>query len=435
MNRYRLGIDIGTTRVKAIVVDAEGKIASFASEELKLYVRGSFVEQDPEEIWNAFIKVVRETTSKKDIKQNLAGLSLSTQGGTLILVGKDGKPLRRAISWMDTRALKESNKLLKEFGADFFYQKTGWVPDKICLPLAQLLWLSKNEKNLFQNIYKCHFVDSYILYKLTKEEFIDHTNGAITMLFNIREKNWDEQLLNLANIKIEQLPLPLPSGKRVGTLSDYSARMLDLPPTISVFSGGHDQYCSAFGASVKEPGEVLLSTGTAWVILAITDKPVFSPKFGFHPGPHIIEGLWGALTSLPYGGASYEWFLKNVLLNKVTYQEADDLVKEARGEKLVFHPFFAKGKNRASFSNIALSHTAGHFLRAIMEGITLEVKRKLQSMEEAGIPIKTIKMVGGCAKSSIWPEIVSEILSLPLSIPENLETASLGAALLVKTEL
>lgn len=434
MNRYRLGIDIGTTRVKAIIVDAEGKIVNFASENIELYVRDSFVEQEPEEIWNTVVKVVRMITSKKGIKQNLAGLSLSTQGGTLIVTGKDGKPLRRAISWMDTRASKESHKLLKEFGADFFYQKTGWVPGRICLPLAQLIWLSKNEKDIFQSIYKCHFVDSYILYRLTREEFIDHTNAAITMLFNIREKNWDEQLLNLANIKIEQLPFPIPSGRRIGTLSDDSAKMLDLPSNISVFSGGHDQYCSALGASVKEPGEALLSTGTAWVILAITDQPVFSPKFEFHPGPHTIEGLWGALTSIPYGGAAYDWFLKNVLLDKITYEEADDLVRQAKGEMLVFVPFFAKGKNKASFSNINLSHTAGHFLRAIMKGIALEVKRKIQFMEEAGIPIRKIKMVGGCAKSSVWPQIVSEILSLPLLITENLETASLGSALLVKTE-
>lgn len=432
MRRFRLGIDVGTTRVKAVVIDEKGDIVRFASQGLRLYAQDSCVEEDPEEIWDAVVKVVREVTADEKIKSGLVGLSLSTQGGTLILVDQEGRPLRRAITWMDTRALRESDRLLKEFGAAFFYQITGWIPKKICLPLSQLIWLYANERELFRRIHKSHFVDSYLIYMLTGREFIDYTNASITMLFDIRKRKWSEELLKLAKITEQQLPIPIPSGKRIGRLTEQTAKLMDLPLEVSVFSGGHDQYCSAYGASVRKPGEVLLSTGTAWVILAITEQPVFSPKFEFSPGPHIVDGLWGALTSIPYGGASYDWFLKEVLLNRMSYEEAEEMVRNAKGDIPVFRPFLTRGRRYGEISKISLSHTAGHILKAIMTGIALEVRRKLQAMQSSGIPIREIRMVGGCAKSSIWPEIVSEILALPVTIPPILETASLGSALLVK---
>ncbi len=432
MKKFKLGIDIGTTRVKAMVVDSENKIVSFAAEEIKLHARDDFVEQDPEEIWGSVVKVIRKAISKEYIKKGLSGLSLSTQGGTLILIDREGNNLRPAISWMDTRAIKENENLIKEHGAEYFYRITGWVPYKTCLPLSQLIWIYKNEPEVFRNIHKCHFVDSYIIYRLTGKEFMDYTNAAITMLFNIQNKMWDEELLKLARIKAEQLPALIPSGRRIDIVKEDIARILDIPSPVFVYSGGHDQYCSALGAFVNKPGDVLLSTGTAWVILAITNQPIFSPKFEFSPGPHVIEGLWGALASVPYGGASYDWFLKNILLNKLTYKEIEELVNQAKGEMPVFRPFFSKGNKSASFSKLKLSHNAGHFLKAIMEGIALEVRRKLSSMKKSGIKIKNLKIVGGCARSSLWLEVISQVLALPFSIPPTLETASLGASLLVE---
>ncbi|MBC7326640.1 hypothetical protein H5T87_00805 [bacterium] len=431
MKRFRLGVDVGTTRVKSAVVDENGNIVSFASYQIRLYIEGNRIEIDPEELWRAVVAVIKQTTSSDFIKENLIGLSLATQGGTLILLDEKNNPIRRAITWMDTRAKEENEELLENYGAEFFYKITGWLPSQACLPLSQLLWLRKKETDTFRKIAKCHFVDSYLLYRLTKNECTDWTNAAITMLSNIREKKWDERLLKIVGISEEQLPLIKPPGTPISSLSETASTELGLPRDTLVFSGGHDQYCSALGAGIERAGEVLLSAGTAWVVLAITDKPYFSSTYEFYPGPHLRENLWGALTSIPYGGASYDWFLKNILMNKISYEEADELIKKAEGETPIFKPFLSQNESKAVFSNLAINHTTGHLLRAIMEGIAQEVKRKIQIMIQEGIEIRSLKMVGGGARSSVWQSIVSQTLRLPVSIPPNLETACLGAALLV----
>lgn len=429
--KYVLGVDVGTTRVKAVVMDSSAKIISFAAGESKIDIQDNRVEQDPEEIWHSVIKVIRKITRDKRIKKGLSGLSLSTQGGTLIVVDKDNKPLRPAITWMDTRAIREGKELVKEYGAKFFYHITGWNPDKACLPLSQILWLQRKEKNIFKRINKYHFVDSFLNYKLTGKESIDPSNAAITMLYDIKKGTWGKQILKIARIKEGQLPFLTPSGKVIGSLTNEAARSLGLPTSVSVFSGGHDQYCAALGAGVTKTNEVLLSAGTAWVILAITKRPIFSPEFYFSPGPHVVKGFWGALTSIPCGGISLDWFLKNILSNTLSYEDVNNMVKMIRGNIPNFSPTLLDS-NGGAFSGITLNHTAAHFLRSIMERLALEVKKRLAEMKKSGVHIKRLKMTGGGTQSPVWPKIVSEITKLPVTVPKTQEVASIGAALLCR---
>ena len=144
----------------------------------------------------------------------------------------------------------------------------------------------------------------------------------------------------------------------------------------------------------------------------------------------MIKGLLGALTSIPCGGASLDWFLKDILSNKLSYGDIDSMVRAVKGDMPTFYPSLLAPEG--SFTGLTLNHSTAHLLRSIMEGLAIEVKKRLIEMKEAGINIKRLKMVGGGAKSSIWPEIISDITKLPVSIPDNLESASVGAALLAK---
>jgi sugar (pentulose or hexulose) kinase len=432
--RYVLGVDVGTTKVKAVVLDDANKVVSFASGESKLNIWGNYAEQDPEEIWHSVVKVIKKIIKHERIKKRLVSLSLSTQGGTVILVDKDNKPLRAAITWMDTRAIEEGKELIQEYGSKFFYNLTGWTPDNGYLPLSQLLWLQRRQRDTFRKINKCHFVDSYLIYRLTGKKFIDSSNAAITMLYDIKRGTWSKQLLDIAGIKEEQLPYLIPSGKKIGPLTRESSRSLGLPKSVLVYSGGHDQYCAALGAGVRKPGEALLSAGTAWVILAITKKPIFSSNFSFSPGTHVINGLWGVLTSILCGGASLNWFLKNILSNRLSYEDVDSMVRKVKEVVPVFQSNFTDSKGGA-FTGINLSHTTAHFLRSIMEGLSFEVGKRLEDMKKDGINIKKLKMVGGGAKSSVWPRIISEATKLPVLVPDVLEVASIGVRAIEKEDI
>ncbi len=435
MEKYRLGIDIGTSNIKAVITDFNGKIINFASQKNKLFIHNNFVEQEPDQIWNSVVKVIKKVTNEKFIKKNLVGISFSTQGGTIILLDKNKKPLRRAITWMDTRAIEENKILIRKYGRKFFYNITGWEPSKGCLPLSQLLWIKRNQKEIFDKIYKIHFVDSYLIYKLTGKEITDYTNSAITMLFDIKEKKWSKDLLNIIRINEELLPNISPSGTEIGYIKKDVVEMLELNKDTKIFSGGHDQYCSALGVGLNKPGECLLSAGTAWVLLVITKNPVFSTNFSFSPGPHVINGLWGALTSIPYGGASYEWFLKNILFNKFSYKEIEKELIKIEDDFPCFKPFFSDNKPEACFLNIKVSHTPFHFIKGIMEGIAYQVKKKIDQLKSSKIDIEKIKMVGGCSKNQIWRKILSKELSIPIYVFPKIEAASLGASFLVKYEI
>jgi len=427
--KFTLGVDIGTTKVKAVILDRCGKIISFASGESKINIHGNRVEQNPEEIWRSLVKVIKNITRNKRIKQRLDGLSLSTQGGTLIFMSEKDRPLRPAITWMDTRAMDEGKRLIKQYGINFFYHTTGWVPDKGCLPLSQILWLRKNEKAIYRRTKRYDFVDSFLINKLTGRRTTDPTNAAITMLYDIRKGNWNRKILEIARIKEEQLPCLTPSGREIGSLTKEAAKVLGLPNSVLVYSGGHDQYCAALGAGVIKIGEVLLSAGTAWVILAITQRPIFSSNFHFSPGPHLVRGLYGALTSIPCGGASLDWFLKNVLSNSLSYKDVNNMVQTVKKDIPTFYPSLL-GSEGGAFTKLSLNHSTAHLLRSIMEGLAYEVKKQLTEMKESGINIKRLKMVGGGAKSSVWPKIVSEVTKLPVSVPRIQEVASIGASLL-----
>jgi len=442
-----LGIDVGTTGVKALLFDPATNTDYIAHQSYKLILpEANYVEQDPQRIWEATKQAIREAVRKAGGRVSVTSLSLSSQGGTLIPLGKYGEPVGNAIVWMDHRPREETIGLREKFGDDFFYLKTGWRLIG-CLPLLQICWLREKRPDFFEKVEKFAFVGDYITYKLSEKWVIDPSSAAITMLYDLRKGTWDEELLEIAGISKSQLPKISESGEALGCVSSFMKEELGLSGgKVVVSNGGHDQYCAALGAGALKEGDLLLSGGTAWVLLFTLNNLIFDTKSYLSPGRHVVRGRWGLLSSIPAGGAGVNWFksswsyfVKGKLDEREFYEilENDSRKIPAGCEGLLFFPHFVgagaptwEALSRAVILGLSLHHEPSHVFKALLEGVGFEVVWNVRTLESLGVNVNSVSMIGGATKSSIWPQMISDMLNLPLKVPRIQEAACVGAAIL-----
>lgn len=441
-----LGIDIGTTGAKSVIMDENGHVLASAHKGYEIYnTYPNYVEQNAEDWWNALVETVRRCLGEIDHKEEILALCVSTQGGSLVAVDAEGNPLRMAISWMDKMGKRECDILKKGKEDNYHYRKTGWVLSS-GFNLVQMKWMQDHEPEIFNKTHKFISTAEYINYKLAGEYYIDYTNAGITNLLNLDSMQWDADILADLGINEERLGTLVKGGEVVGNLCADAANQLGLSTDVKVVIGGHDQYCAAIGIGAIHNGDVFFSTGTAWVVLAVSDKLVFDNEYYFSPGHHLIQGMHGVMATVPTGGISIEWFRKNfgrlVMLDgkneMEAFREIDNAVdaKNPGADGVMFYPHFLgatcpnwASENKATFVGLDLSHDRYHMARAVMEGVVFEANWIIEKYRERGIGINRLKMLGGAAKSPIWPQIISDITGLPVIIPRIADVACVGAVM------
>ncbi len=441
MSKLALGIDLGTTAVKAIVLDERGAIVASGSAPTHL-VRGpgGLVEQPVESIWldaAAAVRSIGDISTRSDIR----AIALSSQGGTLILpvarasglcttqAGRlchPGTPLGNAISWMDTRPAALGAALLCGHADAFFYGKTGWSLRLGCLPLAQLLRLRIVGG---ASLPRVRFVDSYVVERLTGEAATNPSDAAIAMLCNVRERRWDPELLDLAGVAPDALPRIVPSGTVLGQIRRDAAEHLGLSPDTTIIAGGHDQYCAAFGAGCRAAGDTIVSCGTAWVLLTMTTEPRFDQNAQLAPAEAVTPGLWGLLGSCSSVGAAVDWFRRVTSAGaELSFEalEAAAAQVEPSPDGPLFLPPGSEGDG--AFLGLGLHHTFGHLCRAALEGPALKLRALLGRMRSVGCAPASLKAVGGATRSMAWMQILSDAVGLPLEVAGTQDVAAYGAA-------
>ncbi len=432
-----LGIDIGTTGAKCLAINEEGKVIASAYRGYKLIFPGrDRVEQNPEDWWEALKMTIGEVLQTEGIKDEIVGLSLSTQGGTSVLLDEQDRSLGNAVTWLDRRNTEGCEKLVEEYGMDFFYRKTGWKLAGF-LSLAQLHWFKENETELLTKARHIVFVNDYIIHRLTGRYINDPSNSGVTMLYNIKEGKWDEELLEIVGISEEQLSSVQESGTPIETLTEEASKELGLPQKVEVISGGHDQYCAALGVGAISPGDILLSCGTAWVILGVYDKLILDNESHFTPGRHIVKDRWGMLSSILTGGAALKWFIDNLVRESYSKLEKEVSKVPLGANDLLFLPHLEgstvptwSSQTRGVLLGLELSHNKYDIVRSIMEGVGFEVLWNIEAMRKLGMKIEKLKLIGGAAQSPLWSQIIADITGLSVSLPEVHEAACLGAAIL-----
>lgn len=437
-----LGLDVGTTATKALLFDLQGSVVTSAVRRYPLLTpRPGWVEQDPEDLWRAVVAVTHDVISQIGPTDTVIALSQASQGGTTIPVDAEGCPVYQAISWMDTRGTDEAARIRGALGAEYVRTTTGW-PLTATLPLQHIGWLRANRPTIFTRTRRFLFVNDFIMARLTHEHVMNPSDATMTQLFGIANGTWDQRLLAATAIERDSLSPILPSGTPVARLSAEAAVALGLPINVLVVNGAHDQYCAAVATGVTKPGKMLLSAGTAWVLLAVPRDLQHGLDSGMAISCHALPGHWGAIRSLAGVGASLEWLVTHIYGGG---NEADraSLYETVNAEAarippgacdLLFIPLtggHASGApDRGGFVDLTLSHTRHSMARAVMEGTAFELLWSIAEIRDRGLSVDELTMVGGAAESPLWPQIVADITGLPVVVPAGRQAAARGAAIL-----
>lgn len=444
-----LAFDLGTTALKCALHDLEGSVLAKASEEYQLITPDAdSVEMDVETYWQAFKSTVAKVIKESGVHPaEVKALGISAQGETLILVDRDGKPLRRAIVWLDNRAQQEADQLGETFGHRNAFEITGQVKLVPTWPAAKILWLKKHEPESFEKAAKFLLIEDYFLYRLTGEYVCEGSLVTSTCYWNFQTRAWWKEMLDALGISEQQLPGYCESGEPVGKLRPEVAAELGLSPDTIACTGALDQACGAIGVGNIKPGIFSENTGAALAICATVKQPILDPGDQMPCHYHGLPGLY-MLHTFTSGGIVMRWFRDEFAAMETQVgkasgidsydlmgMEASQVVPGCEGLVMLPHlqgAMAPEANPRASgvFYGFTLRHGRRHFTRAIMEAVGFIVRRNIEVIEGLGVPVNEVRALGGGARSRIWKQIEADIIGRPVLTTTNEEAATLGAAIL-----
>ena len=424
MKKY-LGIDIGTTSLKAAVFDKDGNRLGLRSFDYTLDTdnKSGYIEFAPEKYVDMCKQAIAELTEECG---SIEALSVDTQGETLILTDEDGKPLYPAVVWLDNRATKEAEDIKLRFGNETVYNVTGQPEITAGWPASKLLWFKNNKPDIFAKTKKIFMLEDWILYSLTGNFVTEPTIQSSTTYYDVVNKCWWADMLDFIGTDEAKFPRLCKTAEPVG---EYEG--------ITVVTGMLDQIAGTLGAGVTDDTKISEMTGTIMAICVMTDKmPAYRPDSIIPCHMHAIDGKYCLILWSSTAGMALKWF-KNQLAENYTFRELDALAADIApgADGLSMLPYFCGStmpkynpEARAVFAGINLSHTRGHFARAIMEAIAFTLR---QNLEYVGIDkIEEIRITGGGALSPLWSTIKSDVTGKVLKSLSESETACLGTALI-----
>jgi sugar (pentulose or hexulose) kinase len=430
-NMYFIGLDIGTTGAKAILTDRTGAVVGKGYCGYPLICDGPKVEQNPDDWTQCGSKAIRKALAGVDARL-VKAVSLSAQGASTAAVRRDGTPLGNALTWMDSQARSEADELERSPGNDYIYRHTGWRVSP-ALDAAKIMRLKRKLPNDCSVMFLSTL--EYLNLFLTGCAVCDPSSASSRQLFDIRSQKYDEKILAAAGIQPCELPAVLPAAEFVGQLTKNAALATGLRQGTPVFNGAHDQYCASIGTGAIQNGEMLLSTGTTWVVMGVSDHPVFSNTF-IAPGVHPVGGLYGNITSLAGSGSSMQWFKEQFAGESFAAIDAEAAKRAEKARGLFYYPYptgayypIWNASVRAAFTGIALEHDRYDFARSIMEGVAFSVRRTLEDFRLHACSIQQLRIVGGASKSSLWCGIIAAAAGLPLRVSSEPDACALGAAI------
>ena len=421
--RY-IGIDIGTTSIKAAVFSSDGTRLALRSVDYTLDTDPStgYIEFEATKYVEMCKNVIEELSAECG---KIDALSIDTQGETLIFTDENGSPVYPAIVWLDNRATEEADAIKAKFGNKLVYDVTGQPEITAGWPASKVLWMKNHEPEVFGKIKKIFMLEDYILYALSGNFVTEPTIQSSTIYYDVVNGKWWDEMLDFVGITKAQLPKVVKTASLVG---EYNG--------IKVVSGMLDQIAGTLGAGVTDETRISEMTGTIMAICVMTDKmPKYNPDSIIPCHLHAVEGKYCLILWSSTAGMALKWF-KNNFAESFSFKELDELAKDITPgcDGLTMLPYFTGSTMpkynpdaRAVFSGINLSHTRAHFARAIMEAIAFTLKQNLEYVGEDAI--KEIRITGGGASSPLWATIKSDVTGKVLKTLTARETACLGSAL------
>jgi xylulokinase len=449
-----LGIDAGTTSLKVALFHPNGTMQAVSRQEYSLETpQENWVELDPEIYWQACCRGIREVMARTGIRPDqIDALSISSQAETLICLGRDGNPIRKAIVWLDNRAVEEAAEIASAFSIDEVYSTTGQPEITPTWPACKLLWLRHHEPDTFTRSAHFVLVEDYLLYRLTGRLYCEFSLWASSLLVDIGRRCWWDRMLAAVGVEPGRLPEPVEPGSPIGVVWPAAVEESGLSTHTRVVAGAIDQAMGALGAGNLQPGMITETTGGALAVVVTT------PKVTLDPGRHIpchYHALPGLYCLLPWGqtaGMALRWFRDSIDLDgKPDSTSGNDHYDEmtaraaavpAGSDGLIFLPHLEGAAcpefnpaARGVFFGLSLRHNRAHMIRAVLESVAFLLKKNLDIVEALGVPVDEVRSMGGGARSDLWLQIKADVLQKPVRRVQAEETACLGAAILASTAI
>jgi xylulokinase len=445
-----VGIDIGTSGTKTILVDAHGRCLASATEEYPAYApHPAWSEQDPEDWWQAAARSIRRVLQAARLRgSQVAGVGLTGQMHGSVFLDKSGRVLRRAILWNDQRTALECEEITQAVGGRASLIAMAANPALTGFTAPKILWVRKHEPRLWDRTATVLLPKDYVRFRLTGERATDVSDASGTLLLDVRRRAWSRDLLSALQIDAALLPPVYESPEITGRLTAAAAEATGLAVGTLVVAGAGDQAAGAVGAGIVRRGILSATLGTSGVVFAHSDELQIDPLGRVHTFCHAVPGRWHLMGVVLAAGGSLQWF-RNTL--------CADLVAEAKRKKvdpyelitalaadvpagsdgLYFLPYLTGERTphadphaRAAWVGLSNMHTRAHMARAVMEGATYAMRDCLEILRGLEVPVREIRIAGGGARSKFWRGLQADIYGGPVWTVSSGEGPAFGAALL-----
>jgi len=437
---YFLGIDVSTTGSKALIIDLSGNvIAAHSSPHHLSNPKPLWSEQDPLEWWDATTKSIQMVLHTSGISpQSIAAIGLTGQMHGLVLLNEKGEVLRPAILWNDQRTQAQCDEIHAKLGKERFIQITGNV-SLTGFTASKILWVAENEPEIYAKVRHILLPKDYVRYKLTGEYGMDKADGSGTVLFDLKQRTWSEEVLAALEIPSTWMPKTFEGPEFTGVVSKTASLTTGLAVNTPVAAGGGDQAAQAVGVGAVEPGIIGLTVGTSGVIFAATPSALIEPEGRLHAFCHAVPGMWHFMGVMLSAAGSLQWYRDTIAQNL----SFDELLDEARlvssgSDGLFFLPYLSGERTphpdplaRGAFIGLTIRHQRGHMTRAVLEGVAFGLKDSFTLIQNAGLEsISQVRASGGGTKNALWRQILASALNSELVTVNTTEGAAFGAALL-----
>ncbi len=433
---YTIGIDLGTSAVKLLLVDGNGKIIDSVSKEYPLsFPHPGWAEQSPEDWWNAVLTGITELLDVHDASQ-VIGIGCGGQMHGLVALDADDNVIRPAILWNDGRTAAETEWLNTHIGKERLSKLTANIAFA-GFTAPKLLWMKRHEPVNFAGIDKIMLPKDYINYRLTGVHSCDYSDASGMLLLDVEHKCWSEEMLDICGVTEEQMPRLYESYEATGTVKPDVANRLGIPAETIVVAGAGDNAAAAVGTGTVGDGACNISLGTSGTIFISSDKFGVDPNNALHAFAH-ADGHYHLMGCMLSAASCNKWFCDEILKTADYAGEQTPITDDRLGRNHVFFLPYLMGERspindtdaRGTFTGLSMDSTRADMIQAVLEGVAFALRDSFEVAGSLGLDIRRSKLCGGGARSPLWRKMLANILNIPLDIPQTEEGPGYGGAML-----
>lgn len=431
---YYIGIDLGTSAVKLLLMDGSGKICNVVSKEYPLYFpKPGWSEQNPKDWYEQTILGLKELIKNID-KSQVSGISFGGQMHGLVILDENDEVIRPALLWNDGRTKEECDYLNEVIGKETLSKYTANI-SFTGFTAPKILWVKNKEPENFAKIKKIMLPKDYIAYKLSGVHCTDVSDASGMLIFDVENRCWSKEMMDICGVKEDQLAKVYESYEVVGNVTDEIARELEIPNTVKVVAGAGDNAAAAIGTGTVGDGRCNISLGTSGTIFISSEKFGVDSNNALHSFAH-ADGNYHLMGCMLSAASCNKWWSEEILNTKDYKKEQEDIVK--LGENNVYFLPYLMGERsphnnpnaRGTFIGMTMDTSRSDMTQAVLEGVAFALRDSFEVAKSLGINIERTKICGGGAKSPLWKKIIANVLNLKVDVIESEEGPALGGAIL-----